>query len=231
MTALLTACSTVKIEERDAFDRKRTVEPEALRARGVEITDRRLSVQEGVALHARRYHRPESRGTILVYGGNGFLMVTAHDLLEALLALHVDVVMFDYRGYGQSGGEPSVAALKADALAVHDWVTGELGVPPERLVLHGHSMGTLVATWAAEQRGAAAVVMESPVTDIEDLTDRMTPWIADLFVSFEIDPALSAERNGPRVAALDVPLLLLVGEEDNVTPRSSSDGDGRRSRP
>ena len=218
LLSTLTACTTINVTEQDAFDRKRTVNLDGLRARNVDVQSRRLRMADGVHLDLRYFSPPDAKGTVLFFGGNGFLMVTAHDLVEALLNLDLSVVMYDYRGYGQSEGEPSVAALKSDALAVYDFASTQWDIRPERLLIHGHSMGTLAATWVASERRAAGVILESPVTDVEDLLDKLTPWLVDIFVSFEIDPALRAEKNGPRVALLNTAPLLMVGEDDKVTP-------------
>ena len=216
----LIGCTTITVDELDAFDRKRTVNMAALRARGIQVEERRLTMTDGIQLDVRHFFEPTRSHTVLFFGGNGFLMATARDLVDALLDIGVNVVMVDYRGYGQSDGTPSVAAIKGDALTVYAFAVEELGVPPERLLLHGHSMGTLVATWVATERPARALVLESPVTNIEDVLDRMTPWFVDLFLGFEVAPALKAERNGPRLAKLRMPVLMLVGEDDNVTPPS-----------
>ena len=216
----LLGCTKIKIQEHQAFDRKRTVNLQQLRDRAIEVTTTKLAMEDGTKLDVRYFVPPEAKATVLFFGGNGFLMVTAHDLMEALLDSRLAIVMFDYRGYGQSGGSPSVAHLKSDALALHAFATETLNVPPQRLILHGHSMGTLAATWVATQRTVAGLILESPVTDIEDLLDRMTPWLLDLFVSFEVEPALAAERNDARLRAVDVPILIVVGEDDKITPVS-----------
>ncbi len=213
------ACTTIRIDEEDAFDRKRTVNLGAIRARGVEVTETRLEVEPGLELDVRHFEPPEARATVLFFGGNGFLMVTAHDWVETLLAQDVGILMFDYRGYGQSGGQPSVSALKADALRVYEFATQERGIDRAHLILHGHSMGTLAATWVATQRPAAALVLESPLTNVEALLDHLTPWLVDLFVSFEVDPSLEAENNEARVAEVETRVLILVGEDDKVTPK------------
>ncbi|MEL7372242.1 MAG: alpha/beta fold hydrolase [Myxococcota bacterium] len=214
------ACTTVKVEEEDAFDRKRTVSIEALNARGVEVRSFRRTMEDGVALDVRHIAPAHPRATVLFFGGNGFLMVTAHDLVETLLALDLAVLMFDYRGYGQSEGVPSVEAIKSDALRLYAFATKDLAISPEQLVVHGHSMGTLAATWVATQRDAAGLVLESPVSNAEDLLDRLTPWLVDLFLTIEVAPSLAREDNSRRLASVTAPILMMVGEKDFVTPPS-----------
>lgn len=60
------------------------------------------------------------------------------------------MLAIDYRGFGLSTGSPTEQGLILDARAAVEWATQVAGVPPERIVLLGHSLGTAVATAAAE---------------------------------------------------------------------------------
>lgn len=59
--------------------------------------------------------------------------------------------MFNYRGYGRSGGAPTPKANSADCLALVQHLRGVLGV--KRIVLHGESIGGLCAAYVGAQEG------------------------------------------------------------------------------
>jgi abhydrolase domain-containing protein 12 len=59
------------------------------------------------------------------------------------------VLAFDYRGFGKSTGSPSENGLMNDAEAVIEWALNTAGIPPDRIVLLGHSLGTAVAAGIA----------------------------------------------------------------------------------
>jgi abhydrolase domain-containing protein 12 len=59
------------------------------------------------------------------------------------------VVTIDYRGFGHSSGSPTEAGLIADGTALVNWVTKVAGIPPERIVLLGQSLGTAVSSAVA----------------------------------------------------------------------------------
>ncbi|KAF7447130.1 alpha/beta-hydrolase [Pyrenophora tritici-repentis] len=61
------------------------------------------------------------------------------------------VLAFDYRGFGLSEGEPSESGLLDDAEAVVDWALNVSRIPPERIVLLGHSLGTAVVSGVAHR--------------------------------------------------------------------------------
>jgi hypothetical protein len=216
--ALFCACTTITIDEREAFDAKRTVDEDFFVERGVERRVFELRPDDGVRLVGWVLDRPDDQATVLLFGGNGFLMVTAYTQLDALLELPVDVVTLDYRGYGASTGEPSVEGLKRDALAAADYVLQTLDVPPSRLVVHGHSLGSFVALFVARQREHAAVVLENPVSSTRDLVDGLVPWFLDPLVHFDVDDALTQDDNVERARSLGSPLLIFSGTEDPITP-------------
>lgn len=73
------------------------------------------------------------------------------------------MVAIDYGGFGTSSGTPSEAGLQTDALALADWAGTVAGVPPERIVVFGQSLGTAVAvslvqTLAEQQQQQEAVL-------------------------------------------------------------------------
>lgn len=59
------------------------------------------------------------------------------------------VLAFDYRGFGKSTGVPSEQGLMGDAKAVVDWALNTAKIPPQQIVLLGHSLGTAVASSVA----------------------------------------------------------------------------------
>lgn len=61
------------------------------------------------------------------------------------------VISIDYRGFGLSTGSPTEQGLITDGVTVAKWAMDTLGIPPERIVLLGQSLGTAVATAVAER--------------------------------------------------------------------------------
>lgn len=159
-----------------------------------------------------------SIGTVLYFGGNGFVMVTSFHIINSIIEQNVDLMIFDYRGYGKNPGNPTVAGLREDGLAACDFLTRERGVDAKKLILHGHSLGSFVAFYVAEERDAAGLVLESPVTDVKDWTGRLVPWLLKPFVRFDIDPVLKENNNIERLSGLDIPLLIVTGKSDQITP-------------
>ena len=60
-------------------------------------------------------------------------------------ACHINILLFDYRGYGRSTGKPSEAGLYVDAQAVYDFVRQRQDLNQEKIFFFGRSLGGAVA--------------------------------------------------------------------------------------
>lgn len=238
---LLSACNTIEIREESAFDAHRTITPERFDVPGFTLHEQTLVTEDGEHLDSWFLKHEEARATVLYLGGNGFLMVKSRPLIEAYAKAGVNLLLFDYRGYGMSSGTPSVEGLKKDAASAYDAAantvaahTGGLNedahttddihpenIQPEnthRVFIHGHSMGSLLAGWLAQRNQVSGYVLESPISNVSDWTEGLVPFLLKPFIRFDIDPVLAREDNIGRVANVQSPLLIIAGERDEITP-------------
>lgn len=212
-------CSSIQIDEQDVFLPKSSVTPADFDRAGITLTEVFFpAAEDSLSLNAWHLTQPDARGTVLLFGGQGFYLVQSSGYIDALMRYPVNLFMVDYRGYGKSEGEPSVEAIEADALAAFQYVTDSLNVAPQRLIVQGHSIGTFVATHLATQRDVAGVVLENPATTAEGWEKTVLPWYLRLLVSLEFPEAVQRVSNVERVRALDVPLLIVAGGQDNIFP-------------
>ena len=88
-----------------------------------------------------------------------------------------NALVWDYRGFGFSGGRPGIAATRDDALVVYDAVRARSGHVP---VVYGHSFGTTIAAHIAHERPVRALVLHAAPASFErvfaDFRDRRFPW-------------------------------------------------------
>lgn len=179
-----------------------------------------LTAPDGTRLAGGLLRRADADRTVIYYGGN--IATAARTGLwtaTRLAPLGVNVVLVDYRGYGGSGTGPvSAETLLDDGLLVFDHVAGLPGLEPSRIVVHGHSMGSLVAGHVAANRAAAGVVLESSATTTEDFVRTQIPWYGRPFVRVNIAPGLRRQGNLQQMERIEEPLLLLVGSRDRDTP-------------
>lgn len=205
----------IPLSEDTVFEAKRSVTPSTFEQS--DSTLRETFFGDDPEIYGWHMDREGARCTVLFFGGQRFHMVLARRRIETILdRLPVNLFTFDYRGYGRSGGEASVEGLKQDALAAYDHVTDAFDT--DCVIAHGHSLGTFLATWIGQERDVEAVVLEAPVVNAQRFVRELIPWYLRLFIGFDLDPAFDGEDNGKRLAEIDVPVLLVAGEEDNIAP-------------
>jgi pimeloyl-ACP methyl ester carboxylesterase len=135
-----------------------------------------------------------------------------------LRELGLNVFAPEYRGYNGLEGVPSEAGVGADARAAYDYLRKEIGVPAERVVIFGWSLGAAVAVGLASAVNSRAVVLEGAPASIVDIGQQRYPL-------FPIRLIIRNPFNAiEKIAGVRAPLLFLHSPEDDVVPVS----EGRR---
>lgn len=179
---------------------------------GLEFRELELCATDGVRLFGWFLPASAARGAVLVSHGNAGSIELRIELAQAYLALGWSVLLYDYRGYGKSTGSPSEQGTYRDAEAAYEHLTKVEGLPAERIVLHGESLGAAVALELARRRPCAAVIAESAFSSLPDVGASAYPFLpVRLLARFRYD-------NLAKVAELGVPLLLIHSPADEIVP-------------
>lgn len=153
---------------------------------------------------------PSTAPVLIYFGGNA--EEVSGLALEAAELHGISLVLFNYRGYGQSTGEPGEQALFADALAIYDRVASLSGVDSRRIFVMGRSLGSGVATYLASRRPVAAVVLVTPYDSMAAVAHTHYPF---LFVGPLLRHPFDSAR---RAGTIDAPMLALIAGADTVVP-------------
>jgi fermentation-respiration switch protein FrsA (DUF1100 family) len=221
-TSALAAC-TAEVSERQLLRPVAggTLTQEAVSkvAPGYSVTRRDIVAPDGARLHVVHLTQPGARTTILYFGGNGYTIGRFGAWTASVFApLGVDLLLVDHRGYGQSEGVPSIAAMESDSIAIFDQAVTWPGIDQSRTIIHGQSLGSFIAGYLAAHRPSGGVVLESSVTTAEDWVRAATPGAAKAVVKVRIEEGLKGRGNLQNMALIDEPLLILVGAKDRTTP-------------
>jgi uncharacterized protein len=222
---LFASCTTIAVDESILLQPKESVTPQTFSRLGIEgytLEEHFFQADDGTVLNgwfiSREVQAPaEERVTVVLFGGNGFYLVHSIPFLRLYAALDVDVFMWDYRGYGLSGGEATLALMRADALNAVDFTRESLGARGP-VIAHGHSIGSFVATYAAKEREIDGLVLESPATNADHWLRNAIPGIVRALVNIEVKRELAELDNLPAVGSFRSPTFFAVGEEDFITP-------------
>ena len=183
---------------------------------GLHYEDVRLGVGTGEEIHGW-FVPGDSETTLLWLHGNAGNIGGRLDNLRMLHdALGLSVLIFDYRGYGQSGGVPSEAAMYEDAEAALEFLRSDKGLDPvESIVLFGRSLGGAVAVETAARRSVRGVVLESAFTSVRDMARRTHPYLPSSLVMRMIESRFDALSRIPDVGS---PVLIVHGDRDDLVP-------------
>ena len=164
----------------------------------------------GARLQISLRPRP-GRAAVLYFGGNAeWVSASLPKLAQAFP--DASLYLLHYRGYGQSTGTPSEAALHADALALFDRVAPD----HPRVVVIGRSLGTGVAIRLAAERPVARLILVTPYDSIVDLAQKQMPWVP---VRWLLLDRFESWRYAPKVRAH---CLILAAARDQIIPEWSS---------
>lgn len=177
----------------------------------------------GDELGAYHYHPHSGAPLVLFFHGNGEVMV------DYLYGFHQDIaelghnfLVVDYRGYGLSGGSPTLSRLLEDANAAWDHVTGSMGVPAGRVVVMGRSLGSLAALEIAGGPGGSmrGLVVESGIGRFDGWVDRMGPMMEAMGADVAtLKMALArAFNHEEKMKNLRAPALVMHAPFDEIVP-------------
>jgi hypothetical protein len=123
------------------------------------------------------------------------------------------VLLLEYRGYGGNPGTPTETGLNQDASAGYAALRA-LGIPAQRIILWGESLGTGIAVRLATKVDVGAVILEAPYTSIAAIGQQRFPWAP---VALLLRDRFDLLRH---IGAVHAPVLVMTGARDTVVPPS-----------
>jgi len=137
--------------------------------------------------------------------------------IEMLARIGCDVLLTDYRGYGDNAGHPSERNQARDALDVWRFAIDKLHVPAEQIVLYGESIGGAGSIRLACELCRAGIVpgglvLQATFPAMLDVISQFFPrWLAMLFL---VDRYPSIRR----IRHVTCPILAMHGDRDRLVP-------------
>jgi hypothetical protein len=197
---------------------------------GLDYQPVELRAADGTALFAWFVPaRGRPRATVLYLHGNA-QNISAHFPQVAWLPPEgFNVLALDYRGFGRSGGSPSLHGAQLDIDAAMRTLIARPDVDPERIYIFGQSLGGALAIYyAASTKYRArvrAVITDSSFADYRLITREKLAsspltwafqWLPSITVNNDYSPQASVKALSP------IPLLLIHGDGDRIVPVAHS---------
>ena len=173
-----------------------------------------LRTTDDLRLSAWYLPAEDEQGVLLFCHGNAGNISHRLDSLLLFHHLQMSVLIFDYRGYGQSEGQPSEQGTYTDALAAWEYLLTKKSKQPAEIVIFGRSLGAAIAAELATRVRPGALILESAFTSVPDLASEIYPFLpARLLSRFSYDTRT-------RLDSLASPLLIIHSNDDEIIPYS-----------
>jgi hypothetical protein len=166
----------------------------------------KIPVTDTEQISAQYLPNPEAAYTLLYIHGNAADLGDVQPFLEQLRQWGFSVFAYDYRGYGTSDGRPSERHAYEDADAAYRYLTQQLEVPAENILVYGQSIGSGSATELAVRYPVGGLILKSAFTSIFRVVVPIPLLPFDKF------------QNRAKLRRVNCPVLVLHGQADQTIP-------------
>lgn len=170
-----------------------------------------VEVGPEIKVHARKFPSPSAGFSLIYFHGNGEIVSDYNDLAQVFGAIGGELVAVDYRGYGKSGGFPSLRTVLNDACSIFEYLKKNKIVRSDICVM-GRSLGSASAIeLGVKYPEINCLVVESGYADPIPLVERR---------GLRVDSITPEENavfnNSQKIKNIKSPLLIMHGKEDMI---------------
>lgn len=180
---------------------------------GLEYENLRLITSDGVTISAWWIPVENQDAPVILFAhGNGGNISYRLPYIRIFHQMGLASLFFDYRGYGESEGQPSEQGTYLDGEAAWHYLTQTRNISANRIILYGESLGGGVATYLATKFQPAGLILGSTFTSVPDRAKELFPLMPiDLIAQFHYN-------NLERLPQIQCPVLIIHSPQDEIIP-------------
>ncbi|APB35214.1 hydrolase of the alpha/beta superfamily [Gloeomargarita lithophora Alchichica-D10] len=180
---------------------------------GLDYENLRLTTSDGVSISAWWMPVANPQAPVILFAhGNGGNISYRLPYIRIFHQMGFASLFFDYRGYGESEGQPSEQGTYLDGEASWNYLTQNRKITPQRIIIYGESLGGGIATYLAAKYQPAGLILGSTFTSIPDRAKELFPLMPiDLIAQFQY-------HNLGRLAQIQSPVLIIHSPQDEIIP-------------
>src|SRR3989442_1029020 len=174
--------------------------------------DVHFAAADGTQLHGWFLPFKSSDRVFIISHGNAGNIGDRYEMAEYInREFESNILMYDYRGYGQSAGDPSEPGLYSDLKGALAYVRSR-GYSPGSVYLMGQSLGTAVTVDVASREPVAGIILEAPFPSVRAVARHY-------MFSIPVDYLLSARFDSlSKISLVHSPVAVVHGKRDPVIP-------------
>ncbi len=181
----------------------------------LEFQDVFINVGQSDSIHAWYFPQPQNSDsvkTVLFCHGNGGNISYRVQTAIFLLQRGVNVMLFDYRGYGRSSGRPTETNTYGDVKAAYDWLISEKSAIPNDIIIFGRSLGGAVAVDLASKVSCGGLIVESSFDSAIEMARGLFPFFpVGLLIKYDYDSI-------SKIPKINCPKLFTHSRSDDLVP-------------
>ena len=155
-----------------------------------------------------------SKGLVFYLHGNAGSLRTWGDVAKTYTALHYDVFILDYPGYGKSSGTISSQQQLFDAIQVA-YDTMKAKYNEDKIIVLGYSIGTGPACKIAATNHPKLLILQAPYYSLTDMMQHTYPIIPTFILKYKF-------ATNEYIKNCTMPVVIFHGNKDEVVYYGSS---------
>lgn len=169
-----------------------------------------LSTSRNQLIAAFHIFLSESYPTILFSHGNAEdLGIIVNFLREAACIWRVNILAYEYSGYGLSSGTPSEANIYSDAEAAYNYLVKDFQVPSSSIIVYGRSLGSGPSIHLAAKFPVRGLIIQSGILSVHRVAINLRITLpGDMFCNID------------KIANVQCPVFFIHGVKDQIVPIS-----------
>lgn len=166
----------------------------------------KLSAPNGEKISAKFFKNEKTEFTILFSHGNAEDIFNSNPFFESLSNAGFNVLAYDYRGYGTSEGSPSEKNSYEDIETAYNYLINEQKISPEKIIIHGRSLGGAISIDLASHQKCGGLIVESSFVSAFRVITQIKLLPFDKFESIN------------KIGNVKCPILIIHGTNDTLIP-------------
>ena len=189
--------------------REISITPESL---GLNFEDVFFETDDHVMLNGWYVPCEGATSTFLFCHGNAGNISDRLDSIDIFHDIGLNVLIFDYRGYGKSRGFPTERGTYLDAMAAYKWLISEKKLDEDKIIIFGRSLGGAIAIDLAAKINKGLLISESAFTSIIDIGKELYPFLPVKYCTSIKYDSIQKIKN------VKIPKLIIHSEDDEIIP-------------
>ncbi|MBS1115239.1 MAG: alpha/beta hydrolase [Nitrospirae bacterium] len=179
---------------------------------GLEYEEVSLTTKDGVFITGWYIPAKDEKGVLLFCHGNAGNVSDRLDSIKIFHDLGQSILIFDYRGYGRSGGTISEKGTYLDAEAAWDYLIRVKHRSSRDIIIFGRSLGGAVAAETALRKDPAGLILESTFMSIPAIAGKYYPWLPVSLI------ARYRYATVDKIGLIKCPKLIIHSQKDEIIP-------------